>query len=161
MKTALGPSPTSDPPSFNEGYSVWIESGVWYTAPTVDSSKFGGHDYDNGGYMKGVRDCDCGCFMVASSAGGPVDPFGPCPANLKDGQSMPKPLQLSESEIQDLIIHYRDKFKRVRELAEEDPSDLWWTSKHKRKAEKFKAKIDRYKAILSSGNHLPDTSNRN
>lgn len=64
-----------------KGHSIWIEDGFWYTAPTVDPTKFGGHAYDNGGYAQGVRDCLCGASMHDSSSSGPVDPFGACPNN--------------------------------------------------------------------------------
>ena len=72
-------------PEPKEGYSVWIESGVWYTSPTVDPKKFGGHAYDDGGYEQGIRDCSCGTYMLGSSSGGQtVDPFGACPNNPID-----------------------------------------------------------------------------
>jgi hypothetical protein len=70
-------------PEPNEEHSVWVENGEVYTAPTVDRSKFGGHDYDGGGYEKGVRDCKCGAYMLSASSAGPVDPFGACPMNPK------------------------------------------------------------------------------
>lgn len=63
-----------------KGFSKWCENGVVIHAKTVNP-KFGGHDYDNGGYWQGIRDCTCGCYMLSSSSGGPVDPFGRCPAN--------------------------------------------------------------------------------
>ncbi len=81
-KRKLGNSGEIPSPEPEDGFSVWIESGVWYIAPTVPDD-FGGHDYDNGGFEKGVRDCKCGCFMTRSSSGGEVDPFGRCPENLK------------------------------------------------------------------------------
>ncbi len=68
-------------PDAEEGQTVWVENGVVYTSPTVDPNKFGGHAYDNGGYESGIRDCPCGAYMLSSSSGGPVDPFGPCPLN--------------------------------------------------------------------------------
>jgi hypothetical protein len=77
----VGTSATVLNPEPKPGWSIWIESGVYFTAPTVDKNKFSGHAYDNGGYEQGIRDCPCGCFMLSSSSGGPVDPFGPCPRN--------------------------------------------------------------------------------
>lgn len=68
-------------PKAKEGYSLWIENGMWCSAPIVDPSKFGEHAYGNGGYEMGIRDCPCGCFMLSSSSGGPVDPYGKCPKN--------------------------------------------------------------------------------
>lgn len=81
MKTKIGDSGTYRNPEPSPGFSIWIENGVYFTAPTVDSGKFGGHDYDNGGYARGIRDCRCGCWMVSAASGGPVDPFGACPKN--------------------------------------------------------------------------------
>jgi len=81
-KIRLGNSGEISYPQPQDGFSVWMESGVWYTAKIV-SDDFGGHDYDNGGYDQGVRDCKCGCFMTAFSSGGSVDPFGKCPENKK------------------------------------------------------------------------------
>lgn len=80
-KKAIGAYRNVDEITVAEGYSIWIENGIWYTAPTVDSKKFGGHAYDNGGYEKGIRDCSCGCSMLRTFPSGPVDPFGACPAN--------------------------------------------------------------------------------
>lgn len=81
MKTKIGDSGTYPNPVVEAGWSLWIENGVWFTAPSVDSDKFGGHDYDNGGYERGIRDCRCGCWMGSACSGGPVDPFGACPKN--------------------------------------------------------------------------------
>ena len=81
-KIRLGGSGEIPYPQPKDGFSIWIESGIWYTAPTV-SEDFGGHDYDNGGFEGGVRDCKCGCFMTEFSSGGDVDPFGGCPENKK------------------------------------------------------------------------------
>jgi len=69
------------PPKVAKGWSVWVEWGTFYKARTVNKRKFGGHDYDNGGYARGIRDCRCGCHMADASSSGPVDPFGPCPLN--------------------------------------------------------------------------------
>jgi hypothetical protein len=78
-KTSLGrgrlPIPRPRP-----GWSIWVESGEWFTAPTVDPQQFGAHAYAGEAFAK-VRDCPCGCWMLASSSGGPVDPFGACPLN--------------------------------------------------------------------------------
>ncbi len=81
-KRKLGDSGSIPNPEPEDGFSIWMESGTWYTAPTV-SDDFAGHDYEHGGYVKGVRDCKCGCFMTGFSSGGEVDPFGRCPKNLK------------------------------------------------------------------------------
>ncbi len=86
-KRKLGDSSSTPNPEPEDGFSVWIESGVWYTAPTV-SDDFGGHSYDNGGFENGARDCECGCFMLGSSSGGEVDPFGQCPENPKPAPQM-------------------------------------------------------------------------
>lgn len=64
-----------------KGYSYWIEWGNWYKCPIVDPTKFGGHDYDNGGYERGIHNCTCGCYMGESHSSGPCDPFGACPEN--------------------------------------------------------------------------------
>jgi hypothetical protein len=63
------------------GWSVWIENGDWFKAPTVDRTKFGKHDYFGGGFEQGIRECKCGCHMSGFSSSGPVDPFGACPSN--------------------------------------------------------------------------------
>ncbi len=81
MKTEIGRDCPQPKPK--RGYSIWIENGVWYSAPRVSAKKFGSHAYDNGGYEKGIRDCPCGCHMGGYTSGGPVDPFGPCPFNPK------------------------------------------------------------------------------
>lgn len=83
-KTVLGHATGPDRPKGKKGYAVWIESGVWYTAPEVERDKFGGHTYADGGYELGIRLCACGCVVAPSSSAGPVDPFGPCPENPKD-----------------------------------------------------------------------------
>jgi hypothetical protein len=71
---------TSGMPKAQRGYAVWIESGHWYTAPAFTRKNYYPHDYNvRGAYDKGVRDCRCGCWMLSSSSGGPVDPFGACP----------------------------------------------------------------------------------
>ena len=80
-KTKLGDSGTVKFPEPQPGYAVWIENGVWYTAPKIDPARFGGHAYDNGGFEMGIRDCPCGCYMLSASSAGPVDPFGACPEN--------------------------------------------------------------------------------
>lgn len=85
----IGSSADFPKPKVKRGWSVWIESGTWYTAPTVDRRSFGGHAYDNGGYEEGIRDCSCGCFMLSSASGGPVNPFGPCPKNPKRARAAP------------------------------------------------------------------------
>jgi hypothetical protein len=80
--SAVGSEPDAiGNPKAEPGFSIWIEHGKWFTAPTVDSEKFGGHAYDGGGYEAGIRECICGCHMGGSSSSGPVDPFGPCPLN--------------------------------------------------------------------------------
>jgi hypothetical protein len=68
-------------PSAKRGMAVWIENGVYYTNRKVNPKKFGGHEYDNGGYEKGIRECKCGCRMYDCESSGPVDPFGACPKN--------------------------------------------------------------------------------
>src|SRR5437870_4929758 len=78
----VGTSADIPSPTPKDGWSVWIEGGIWYTAPTIDPDKFGGHAYDDGGYDQGIRDCSCGTYMLGSSSGGQtVDPFGACPNN--------------------------------------------------------------------------------
>lgn len=85
MKTKINqPQNWSKDNRVEDGYARWVENGVWYQAPVVDPQKYGGHDYDNGGFDRGIRDCACGCRMDLSSSGGPVDPFGACPMNPKD-----------------------------------------------------------------------------
>lgn len=79
-KTEIGPSDVFRNPKPKRGWSVWIESGVWFTAPTVNPRKFGRHDWENGMWEKGVRNCRCGCYMGSYSSAGPVDPSGACPA---------------------------------------------------------------------------------
>lgn len=83
MKTSLGSTGANLNLKPEEGHSMWVENGEWFTAPTVDPTKYGGHDYDEGGYERGVRNCVCGCFMGSSNSSGPVDPFGACPMNPK------------------------------------------------------------------------------
>lgn len=85
MKTRLGTSGEIPMPPIKRGYSTWIEQGVWFTSRTVNKRRFGGHAYDDGGFLKGIRDCPCGCHMSESSSSGPVDPFGACPSNPKNG----------------------------------------------------------------------------
>lgn len=75
--------PTPETP---EGCDKWIENGQWYAATTVDPEMFGQHTYDGGGYGLGHRDCPCGCYMLSAASGGPVNPFGACPANPKIAQ---------------------------------------------------------------------------
>jgi len=77
MKTTIGPSDKFKNPVAQPGWSIWIESGMWYTAPTVDPDKFGPHEYEQ--TFTGM--CSCGCNMWSSSSSGPVDPFGKCPNN--------------------------------------------------------------------------------
>ena len=80
MKVACGDGRST--PKAKRGYSLWMESGTWYTAPKVSHRLFGPHAYDvQGAYNAGTRDCPCGCFMLSYSSGGPVDPRGPCPKN--------------------------------------------------------------------------------
>lgn len=88
-KTFLGTSEKGFTPIAQPGYSLWIEWGKWYTAPTVDPEKFGTHAYDGGGYERGIRECLCGCHMGESSSSGPVDPFGACPCNGKVVETSP------------------------------------------------------------------------
>lgn len=80
-RKSLGKTDVVKHPPKEDGCSVWLESGEWFAAPTIDRAKFGGHDYDNGGYAQGIRDCKCGAYMLSSSSAGPVDPFGACPLN--------------------------------------------------------------------------------
>lgn len=81
LKKTVGKSSEVRNPEPESGFEVWIENGVWYTAPKIDPAKFGGHAYAGGGYSRGVRECPCGCYMGSSSSSGPVDPFGACPFN--------------------------------------------------------------------------------
>lgn len=80
-KIEMGSSVENPKPKVEKGWSIWLESGIYYKARTVDALKFGRHDYDNAGFEKGIRDCKCGCHMGGFDSGGPVDPFGPCPLN--------------------------------------------------------------------------------
>lgn len=75
-KTFVGTSENGFQPEAKPGHSIWIEWGKWYTAPTVDSTKFGHHAYG-----EGTGSCRCGCHMGDSTSSGPVDPFGACPEN--------------------------------------------------------------------------------
>lgn len=83
QKEELGKSSVVTDPekAVKKGYSWWIENGVYFQAPKVNGKLFKGHDYSGGFWDRGIRDCKCGCFMLSSSSGGPVDPFGPCPLN--------------------------------------------------------------------------------
>ena len=84
-KREIGDSGAHPNPVPEPGYSTWIESGTWFTAPTVDKKAYGKHAYMVGNnFERGVRDCACGCWMLSSASGGPVDPFGRCPMNPKD-----------------------------------------------------------------------------
>jgi len=74
----LGPSDKFKREDAKPGYSVWIEYGIYYQAPTVDPNKFGPHDYEIG---YGTGTCECGCYMGSSSSSGDCDPFGACPEN--------------------------------------------------------------------------------
>ncbi len=80
MKTKIGTSAEYPDPKPEPGWSVWIENGVWFTAPTVDPEKFGEHAYWKQAW---VGNCKCGCEMHSSSSSGSVDPFGACPENPK------------------------------------------------------------------------------
>ena len=62
------------------GWSVSVDWGKWYTAPSVNGQQFGPHRYG----QHGTGPCACGCSMSVSSSSGPVDPFGACPANPKN-----------------------------------------------------------------------------
>ena len=61
------------------GHDLWYENGMRH-APRVDPMEFGSHDYEN---FDGTSNCKhgCGCWMGSSRSGGPVNPFGACPAN--------------------------------------------------------------------------------
>jgi hypothetical protein len=87
-KVEIGNSGKFKNPKVRRGWSLWIENGVWFKARTVDKRRFGGHDYDNGGFEQGIRKCKCGCFMGGWSSDGPVDPFGPCPLNPRKPNSV-------------------------------------------------------------------------
>jgi len=81
-KTFIGNSCDVCEPKVKKGYSLWIEWGRWFIAPTVDSKQFGRHSYDDEmATYHGIHDCSCGCYMGSSASSGPVDPFGPCPMN--------------------------------------------------------------------------------
>lgn len=98
-KTSLGTSHDIAWPTPAPGMSVWIENGEWFTASTVDPKTHGTHAYDEGGYEKGIHDCTCGCYMMSSSSGGPVDPAGACPDNPRiapqPDSAAPKPEKVS------------------------------------------------------------------
>jgi hypothetical protein len=81
MKTEIGSSAVHRNPKPKRGWSLWIEDGVWYTAPKISPRKFGKHAYFISKIRTGIRKCPCGCFMTRSDSGGPVDPFGACPMN--------------------------------------------------------------------------------
>lgn len=85
MKRFLCTSAENNDPQVEEGFSLWIEEGQWFTAPTVDASKFGEHDFERTEEFLGrkwrVEDCKCGCSMRSDRSWGPVDPFGACPLN--------------------------------------------------------------------------------
>lgn len=83
MKISLGTTGENRNPKPAEGYSLWVEDGEWFTAPTVDPAKYGRHDYDEGRHH---NKCVCGCFMGSSNSSGPVDPFGACPMNPHNDQ---------------------------------------------------------------------------
>jgi len=75
-KTKIGDSATHKNPKPKKGWSVWIEEGVYFTAPTIDPCLFYDHDYAGNEHC---GSCRCGCQMGSSSSSGPVDPFGACP----------------------------------------------------------------------------------
>jgi hypothetical protein len=83
MKKLICKSDFNKPAPIPEsGYSIWIEKGEYFTAPTVDDKKFGSHDYfvdDEFIYLYYL--CKCGCEMTSFASSGPVDPFGACPSN--------------------------------------------------------------------------------
>ena len=82
-KEVIGPSDKFDGKPTKPGYSVWIEWGIYYQAPTIDPKKFGPHDYNRTAeaWEFGTHDCRCGCYMGSSSSSGPCDPFEACPEN--------------------------------------------------------------------------------
>ena len=81
-KRELGKSGEIPTPLPTRRRSIWIESGVYFTALKISSRKFGKHVYMfPGAYENGERDCPCGCWMGNTNSGGPCDPFGPCPKN--------------------------------------------------------------------------------
>lgn len=63
------------------GWALWLENGVYFEAPEVDSAVFGEHVYMDKGKWNGRHKCACGCEMWSSEAFGPVSPFGACPSN--------------------------------------------------------------------------------
>lgn len=83
QRIALGGNQEEAQATLPGSYSMWVQDGKWFAAPTVDPEKFGAHDYAIGGYERGKRDCRCGCWMGDCRSSGPVDPFGACPANPK------------------------------------------------------------------------------
>lgn len=64
-----------------EEMDEWTEGGERRTARRVDPNTHGPHLYDE----NGTSDCayGCGCWAGPSRSGGPVNPFGACPKNLK------------------------------------------------------------------------------
>lgn len=64
-----------------EGHAVWYEDGKVCHAPKIPEGIFGPHKYPRLG--SGSCEYGCGCWMGSSSSDGPVDPFGPCPKNLR------------------------------------------------------------------------------
>lgn len=114
----------ADPKDAKPGWSTWIENGTWYTATTVDRKKFGGHDYDGGGFERGVRECKCGAHMSGCSSSGPVDPFGPCPKNPKPlamaGKPRPRPetkLNWMETRTQEVSQYHCTKCTEIFQFA--------------------------------------------
>jgi hypothetical protein len=78
-RQSFGSSAEKTHPTPPPGFSLWIEDGNWFIAPTVDPAKFGPHDYN--ARRNWVGDCTCGCYMGRESSSGPCDPFGACPEN--------------------------------------------------------------------------------
>jgi len=77
----------------DEGHAVWHQHGGMKHAPRVDPEVFGPHSYP---HQDGTSDCShgCGCWMGPTRSGGPVDPMGACPENVKAGQVVAEKEQL-------------------------------------------------------------------
>jgi hypothetical protein len=83
-------------------FSYWVEDGHYYKAMAVHASSNGPHDFDS----DGTSDCKkgCGCWMGPARSGGPVDPFGPCPRNPKEGYT---PLILTGEKVEVTLTEYQ------------------------------------------------------
>ncbi|MCH8247046.1 MAG: hypothetical protein IH951_11640 [Bacteroidetes bacterium] len=72
-------------PWLKQGHDIWYEYSGMQHAPTVDTEKFGSHDFPN---EHGTSDCSyaCGCWMGPARSGGKTSPHGACPNNPKGNE---------------------------------------------------------------------------